>query len=641
MNKLFAKSCEKMDEVADESVDLVVTSPPYWNAIDYEQHVADSEAWYRTRRGEPYEEYLDWLKVCFTEIFRTQKPGGFCAVVIGTVLLNGRQYPVPQHLVVLMEKIGYEYHQEIVWHKVTGGVRRAGVTIQHPYPGYYHPNIMSESILVFRKPGPRIYKSRSQVEKEANQINIDAIFTREIANNVWHIAPVPPNYLPHPCPFPEEIPYRLILLYSYAGDLVLDPFLGIGTTAKVAEALGRRYVGYEIQEKYLAVAHQRLQEALHLRDQLITRFDKLPVQDRQFLEHLHQQQAKARQLTFVGLGDRKPGAEYTAKRQEGMQMDYEALTKKAPWLREHGHKMIISSDLDGILSGALLTWLLDWKIVGFYDTEKVWVLSSHRDFLSGSCIFIDHDIHRRNIRSIGHHMLQFSRAIPIPGHTDPDAQSVNPNLIRGFNCEEHFDRKYPFATIHFLLCCYNAWGDLEGYRIPRDFLPLLLHSDSSLKNAAVYQSNAIDWLDWLGNKQVNRESPIYPLCSILCHTPPRRLLEWGAHLGDKMIEIGFGRTSQCRISNPTNKRRWKRFKELFGWIAEVSNWTFDWPDFPTQEVECFDLGKPLRLPATPDGFKAMIAGEPFSFAIISRDKSKENGGVRYTLLPDTIGCSSL
>jgi len=311
MNKLFAKSCERMDEVVDESVNLVVTSPPYWNAIDYEQHIADPEAWYRTRRGGDYEEYVDWLKVCFAEVFRKQKRGGFCAIVIGTVLFNGRQYPVPQHLVVLMEEIGYEYHQEIVWHKVTGGVKRAGVTIQHPYPGYYHPNIMSESILVFRKPGPRIYRSRSQVEKEANQINIDAIFTREIANNVWHIAPVPPNYLPHPCPFPEEIPYRLILLYSYAGDLVLDPFIGIGTTAKVAKALRRRYVGYEVQEKYVTVARQRVEESLHLREQLIARFEKTPVRDKVYLvnrQAVHKRMGQAQLPGFVGI--QEPESEY-------------------------------------------------------------------------------------------------------------------------------------------------------------------------------------------------------------------------------------------------------------------------------------------------------------------------------------------
>lgn len=303
MDRLFHKSCERMDEIADGSVDLVVTSPPYWNAIDYEQHVSDPEKWYRTRRGEPYEEYLDWLKTCFAETFRKQKPGGFCAVVIGTVLFNGRQYPVPQHLVVLMEEIGYEFHQEIVWHKVTGGVKRAGVTIQHPYPGYYHPNIMTESILVFRKPGPKIYEGRSQAEKERNRINIDTIFTNEIANDVWHIAPVPPNYLPHPCPFPEEIPYRLILLYSYIGDLVLDPFLGIGTTAKVAKALGRHYAGYEVQEKYLAVASERLDEPLHLREQLIARFEKVPVRDEVYLANHLAARQRGGQIELPGFAN--------------------------------------------------------------------------------------------------------------------------------------------------------------------------------------------------------------------------------------------------------------------------------------------------------------------------------------------------
>jgi len=291
-----------MDEIADGIVDLVVTSPPYWNAIDYEQHVADPQAWYRTRRGGDYEEYLDWLTVCFTEVFRTLKPGGFCAVVIGTVLLNGRQYPVPHHFTGLAEQIGYEYHQEIVWHKVTGGVKRAGVTIQHPYPGYYHPNIMTESILIFRKPGPKIFEDRSAEEKEASRINIDAIFTREIANNVWHIAPVPPNYLPHPCPFPEEIPYRLILLYSYKGDLVLDPFLGIGTTAKVAKALGRQFVGYDVQKKYIEIAHQRLDEPLHLREQLIARFEKIPVRDELYLANQEAARRRAGQSYLPGFG---------------------------------------------------------------------------------------------------------------------------------------------------------------------------------------------------------------------------------------------------------------------------------------------------------------------------------------------------
>jgi site-specific DNA-methyltransferase (adenine-specific) len=135
---------------------------------------------------------------------------------------------------------------------------------------------MTEYILIFRKPGPtRIYEGRSREEKEENRIELDSVTTRDVANNVWHVAPVPPRQLNHPCPFPEEIPYRIIRWYSYKGDLVLDPFCGIGTTLKVAASLGRQWVGYEIVEKYAALAEKRVREPLVLRKQLLVAYDKL------------------------------------------------------------------------------------------------------------------------------------------------------------------------------------------------------------------------------------------------------------------------------------------------------------------------------------------------------------------------------
>ncbi|MGB9629014.1 MAG: DNA-methyltransferase [Thermodesulfobacteriota bacterium] len=277
MNRIFLKSCEKMEEIKDGQVDLIITSPPYWNAIDYDVHTSDSTKWFRTRKGEEYWKYIEWLKRCFQECYRVLKPGKFCSVVIGTVLYNGRHYPLPHQFVLVMENIGYEFHQDIIWYKVTGGVKRAGVTIQNPYPGYYCPNIMTEYILIFRKPGPRIYQTRTKEEKEKNKIPIDDLFTKELANNIWHIAPVPPNQYDHPCPFPEEIPYRIIKFFSYPNDLVLDPFLGIGTTIKVANVLNRRWVGYEIKEKYIKIAERRLNEPLYLREQLISIFEKIPV----------------------------------------------------------------------------------------------------------------------------------------------------------------------------------------------------------------------------------------------------------------------------------------------------------------------------------------------------------------------------
>ncbi len=280
LNHIYAHSCETMSELRDDCVALTVTSPPYWNAIDYDIHAGDKREFYRTRsyaQGyQDYEDYLGWLERIFSEVRRVTRPGGFCAIVISTVLLNGQHYPVPFDLIARLSRSGWEFHQDIIWHKCTAGVKRAGVTIQQPYPGYYYPNIMTEYILIFRKPGTPIYKQTEQAAKDRSAFQINRLFTMDIANNVWHIAPVPPDYLDHPCPFPEEIPQRLIQLYSYQGDLVLDPFNGSGQTTKVAKWLKRKFVGYETIDKYVALAQARLKEPLSIRpQQLIARFDRI------------------------------------------------------------------------------------------------------------------------------------------------------------------------------------------------------------------------------------------------------------------------------------------------------------------------------------------------------------------------------
>lgn len=315
-NRVFGKSCLDMSELPDGVVSLTVTSPPYWNAIDYDRHIENPDENYRTRQYSvgfgDYGEYLQWLDAVCAEVFRVTKPGGFMALVVGTVLFEGKHYPLPFDLVSMLsrsaraplgdeasapvngeEELGgdqisenlqpkasnmscWQFHQDILWHKVTGGVTRAGVFIQNPYPGYFYPNIMTEYILVFKKPGPPIYKDKDLVQKEGSKVAIDRLFTNDVANTVWHIAPVPPGYLNHPCPFPEEIPYRLIQLYSYVGDLVLDPFCGSGQTLKVAKHLGRSYTGYDINRKYVDLAQTRIEEPLSIRkEQLIATFEKI------------------------------------------------------------------------------------------------------------------------------------------------------------------------------------------------------------------------------------------------------------------------------------------------------------------------------------------------------------------------------
>ncbi len=280
MNKIHCHSSEEMPELMDGSVSLTVTSPPYWNAIDYDRHAENKGQYFRTRNYsngfDDYENYLNWTAKIFEEVLRVTKPGGYCGIVIGTVLYNGRHYPVPFDLTSRLVREGWEFHQDIIWHKCTAGVKRAGVTIQKPYPGYYYPNIMTEYILIFRKSGPAIYKTIDVEDRKKSPIAINKLFTMDVANNIWHIAPVPPDLLDHPCPFPEEIPYRLISLYSYTGESVLDPFAGSGQTLKVARHLKRKFVGYEIIEKYVKLSEKRIAEPLAIREyQLIAEFAKI------------------------------------------------------------------------------------------------------------------------------------------------------------------------------------------------------------------------------------------------------------------------------------------------------------------------------------------------------------------------------
>jgi len=611
-----------MDEVPDGSVTLIVTSPPYWNAIDYEVHVQDPKAWFRTRRTlAPYEEYLEWLRTCFTEAYRKQKAGGFCAVVIGTVLLNGKQYPLRHHFTGIMERVGYEFHQEIVWYKVTGGVKRAGVTIQNPYPGYYCPNIMTESILIYRKPGPKIYEGREQRLKEMSRIPIDELFTKELANDIWHIAPVPPNYLPHPCPFPEEIPYRLILLYSYPGDAVLDPFLGIGTTAKVARALGREYWGYEIQQKYYEIALKRLKEPLHLRDPLIATFEKISLPKASLKEVANEEDMEELPLWDDAMLKEKnpPYAEERA--------NFTDIYERFYWLKDTDRLMISSPDLDGLCSSMLLHTTLGWELIGFYDANHLWLDKRYREFWKHPVVFVDHDIYSPALPSIGHHILRWSENTPLP-ELDGKFVNLNPNNLRGFT-KKQFQRKYPFGTTHLLIALFSSVGLVEVGKPSKEFLTILLEIDSSLQSAFRYEQNALDWLAWLGGS--DEGSPMYALCRAISSTPPKRLLQWEVQVGDHIESLGFSRHSQCHTDDPTGPEQRQRLSRLVQWLNEITHWHITLPNFTPQNTLTIMMRRNSTKPAKAQ-FQKIIATRPFSFAIISGGEQ----GLNYGYLPESI-----
>jgi DNA modification methylase len=150
-----------------------------------------------------------------------------------------------------------------MWVKPTGYIaisRRSGNLLKHPYPMYYYTDNLYETILIFQN-GSFDYKKVSLAKKKASAIDVDTVQKEGWFRNVWNISNVMPNNYKSEkgiAKFPEEIPYRLIKLYSYEDDVVLDPFMGSGTTLKIAVELGRRCVGYEIDLELIEIVKKKL-----------------------------------------------------------------------------------------------------------------------------------------------------------------------------------------------------------------------------------------------------------------------------------------------------------------------------------------------------------------------------------------------
>ncbi|HZC20781.1 MAG TPA: site-specific DNA-methyltransferase [Nitrososphaeraceae archaeon] len=278
IDTIIAGDCKQvLSRIPSDSIQLTITSPPYGNAIDYDMHVSGNQAYYRGKTKQETGDYVDEMVEVFNEmIYRATKDGGYCCIVIANEVVNGTLQPLPHMLLSkLVKPFGnWNLHEEIIWHKVTGGTNRYGSFVINPYPKYYRANIMHEFILVLRKGDVNSGRTQRQETLPARHEE----WTKEIANSVWHIAPVPPGFIEHPCPFPEEIPYRLMKLYSYEGDTVVDPFIGSGQTSKVAFHFRRHYIGIDIVEEYVRLARSRLvDEPLHIRSEaLIANWKKIP-----------------------------------------------------------------------------------------------------------------------------------------------------------------------------------------------------------------------------------------------------------------------------------------------------------------------------------------------------------------------------
>jgi DNA modification methylase len=244
-----------MKEIPDQSIQLTITSPPYYNApFDYPDLFSD------------YNEFLTLIQDVCRDLYRVSAAGRIVCFVTDDMLVKGQKYPVVADITRLMLQAGFRYRDRIVWIKPKGYVRisrRSGVVVQHPYPMYYYPDNIQESILIFQKGRFDYSYVRELPSKmlEKSKISLHDYNDHEWYLTVWNITNVLPlgtRLEKGIAAFPEEIPKRLIKLFSFHGETILDPFLGSGTTMKVAQELGRNSWGYEIDRRLKTVIKQKL-----------------------------------------------------------------------------------------------------------------------------------------------------------------------------------------------------------------------------------------------------------------------------------------------------------------------------------------------------------------------------------------------
>jgi DNA modification methylase len=236
INRIFCKSSEKMGELPDNSVHLMVTSPPYNVSKEYDDDLNLNE-------------YLNILNTVWEETYRVLVPGGRICVNVANL---GRKPYIPLHSYIIegMQELGYLMRGEIIWNKASSA---SPSTAWGSWLSAANPVLrdIHEYILIFSKET----FSRKKEDRE-NTITKDEFL--EWTKSVWTFPAVTAKQVGHPAPFPEELPYRLIQLYTFKGDVVLDPFAGSGSTCLSAIKNERNYVGYDIDSDYVKLAEKRI-----------------------------------------------------------------------------------------------------------------------------------------------------------------------------------------------------------------------------------------------------------------------------------------------------------------------------------------------------------------------------------------------
>lgn len=239
LNMIFCKSSQNMVELPENSVHLMVTSPPYNVGKEYDQDIT-------------LKEYLDFLNQIWREVYRVLVPGGRACINIANL---GRKPYIPLHAFIIqgMLEIGYLMRGEIIWNKASSS---SGSTAWGSWCSPSNPTLrdVHEYILIFSKSG----FSRKNPNKRKATISRDDFL--ELTKSVWTFPAVSARKIGHPAPFPVELPQRLVQLYTFEGEVVLDPFMGSGQTAIAALNTNRHYVGYDVDVEYVNLAEKRIKQ---------------------------------------------------------------------------------------------------------------------------------------------------------------------------------------------------------------------------------------------------------------------------------------------------------------------------------------------------------------------------------------------
>lgn len=242
-HKIIHGDClEKIKTIKASTIDLTITSPPYFNAKLYNEEENN------IGNNKNYQDYLDKIELLIKEMFRITKPGGYICFNTSPVIDEGKRFAIPFDIHPLFLKHSFEFNEDIIWRKPDGAAKlRCGGWVQNKQrPTTWHPNIVTEYINIYKKPG----------EKELGTFQDSALnnYRPNILTNVWNVNPA--NIEWHDAPYPEELVERLVLLYSYEDDTILDPFGGTLTNMKVCRKLGRNSVSIELSDEYIEKAKE-------------------------------------------------------------------------------------------------------------------------------------------------------------------------------------------------------------------------------------------------------------------------------------------------------------------------------------------------------------------------------------------------